>query len=479
MIFNEKKVWSLSLLISLGVNLAVLAAVSLWWFSFRITRAEEEPIVVELMEIPAKEVPQGVTPQEIARAELKPPQSVEAKEPLEPQVESELATQREQQKQQVRIPKPPIDLPKAENVLEQASPSGARIFTPGEELEVEEEMQWEGPEAEATIRGMLEEAGRSNLLAHLAQEGLATSEGMVGETLATGELVPPTATFERRSPFTRRPFAFAIENTPEARPQHGLGKASIVYEMLTEGGITRFLAVFQPGSAQRVGPIRSARPYFVLKAFEHDAVFVHSGGSVEAYTYLRELAVDHIDEQRSFRPFERLRDRRPPHNLYALFPSLLEEAQHLGLTRPVRSATFSVLPPEESPEGRDASRIEVQYTRNYRVQFSYDPGRKVYLRSINGQPHRDGESGGQISCGTVIVQVTEHKVKDAEGRMEIRFVGKGSGWMFLQGRAVPIVWEKKSLRDKTRFYLQNGKEAKVAPGSVWIEVIDSQEKVVF
>lgn len=479
MVFNERRVWSISLAISVAVNVAFLAVFSLWLLSIRVTKGEEKPVVIELMEIPAKEAPRSVMPQEVTRAELQPPEELKAEESLQPKIQSELAAKVEQERQQVRIPKPPVDLPRTESAFEETAPSGEKIFTPGEELQVEERMQWEGPEAEATVRGLFEEEGTSNLLARLAEEGLATSEGMAGETMATGELVPPEGWFERRSPFTQRPFAFAIENTPQARPQYGLGRARVVYEMLTEGGITRFLAVFDPQSRGRVGPIRSARPYFVLKASEHDAILVHSGGSVESYAYIRELAVDHIDEQKNFRPFERVQDRRPPHNLYALFPSLLEEAQRLGLLRPIRSATFSVLSPGETLEGRSAPRVEIRYTRDYRVQFVYNPERRVYLRFVNGEPHRDGETRAQLACSTVIIQVTEHKVKDIEGRVEIRFIGRGSGFVFLEGKVIPVTWEKKSMRDKTRFYFPDGKEVKVAPGPVWIEVVDSQEKVVF
>lgn len=479
MVLNEKRLWSMSLVISLAINIAFLAVFSLWLLSIKVTRSEEKPVVVELVEIPAKGVPQSTVSQEITRAELQPPEELKAEEPLQPRMQSELATRFEQERQQVRIPKPPVDLPKAESVLEEAAPSGEKIFIPGEELQVEERTQWEGVEAETTVRGFLEEKGEANLLARLAEEGLMTSEGMVGETLATGELTPPEGFFERRSPFTRRPFAFAIENTPQARPQYGLSRARVIYEMLTEGGITRLLAVFDPQTHGRVGPIRSARPYFVLKAFENDAVLVHSGGSVESYAYIRELAVDHIDEQKNFRPFERTQDRRPPHNLYALFPGLLEEARRLGLARPVRSATFALLSPGETLEGSSAPQIEIRYARDYHVQFVYDPERRAYFRFVNGEPHRDGETRTQLSCGTIIVQIAEHRVKDGEGRVEIRFVGKGSGWLFLEGKAIPITWEKKNMRDKTRFYLSDGREARVAPGSIWIEVIDSQEKVVF
>ena len=82
--------------------------------------------------------------------------------------------------------------------------------------------------------------------------------------------------------------------------------------------------------------MRSARPYFILKAAENDAIFVHSGGSVEAFTYLEMLAVDHIDEMKNFQPFWRTQDRHPPHNLYTSVASLRQEAQRLGYNKPTQ-----------------------------------------------------------------------------------------------------------------------------------------------
>ncbi len=112
MVFNEKKVWSWSLLVSLGVNIALIAVASIFWLSFRIPREEEKPIVVELMELPAKEAPQALSPEaEFPRAELKPPENVRSEESLRPQVQSELAAKVQQERQQVRIPKPPVGSP--------------------------------------------------------------------------------------------------------------------------------------------------------------------------------------------------------------------------------------------------------------------------------------------------------------------------------------------------------------------------------
>ena len=90
------------------------------------------------------------------------------------------------------------------------------------------------------------------------------------------------------------------------------------------------------------------------------------------------------------------------------------------------------------------------------------------------------QQGGQaIQCSTIIVQIAEHKVKDEEGRLEIRFVGEGSGWVFRDGKVAPLRWKKDDLRDKTRFYLTTGEELKINPGKVWIEVVDTRTRVVF
>ncbi|MGQ9746409.1 MAG: DUF3048 domain-containing protein [Candidatus Caldatribacteriaceae bacterium] len=479
LVWDEKRIWSFSLLFSLLVNIALLGIVSIYWLSFHYVRPEEKPVVVELMEIPSQKKPVGKVSQNAELAELNPPMEVQKTETEQvPQVKSEIASEVVQRKEEVRVPKPPVDLPEAESIIERSSPSGARLFNPGENIKVEESMKWQGVESEATIKGQLEEGGRFSRLAHLAQEGMQRVESTVGETMATGELVPPTTGVEKRSPFTKRPIAVIVENTSQARPQAGLGRADIVYEILAEGGITRFLAIFSSEVADRVGPVRSARPYFALKAFEHDAIFVHSGGSVEAYTYMRELALDRIDEMKNFQPFWREKERRPPHNLYTSVVSLRQEAQKLGYNRPVKSSSFGVAS-TENLDGGTASTLKINYAFDYEVKFVFRGDDKQYYRFINGDPHLDESSNTQISCTTVLVQVAEHVVKDEEGRLEIRFVGQGTGWVFNGGKVLPVRWEKKNLRDKTRFYYENGEELRVSPGRMWVEVVDTRKRVVF
>ena len=89
-----------------------------------------------------------------------------------------------------------------------------------------------------------------------------------------------------------RPIAVMLNNLKAAQPQLGISQADIVYEIPVEGGITRMLCLYQTVEGiETLGSVRSARPYFVELALGHDAVYVHAGGSQEAYSNLRSWKV--------------------------------------------------------------------------------------------------------------------------------------------------------------------------------------------
>jgi len=478
---NEKKVWTFSLSLSVAINLILLAAISIYWISMKYeVLPQEEPIVVQVLEIPAARKPVTVSPPEEANiAELDPLPDIHNQSINEdPQIESEISSEMQQKKEQVTVPKPPVDLPDSEMITEKGSPSGAKLVNPGENIDVPEDLQWQGVEAENTLKAQFEKAGQSTRLAHLAEEGANRIESTVGETLATGELAVPTGLIEKKSPFSKRPISVIIENAPAARPQSGLSKADIVYEIMAEGGITRFLAIYNEGVADNVGPVRSARPYFVMKALEHNAFFAHAGGSVEAYVYMKEMNIDTIDEFKYFQAFWRTKDRNAPHNLYTSISNLRNQAQRLGYNKPVKGGGFPIRSPQEALGTVNAPEVDIVYTDDYRVKFTWDAAQKVYKRYINGNPHVDSLNGQQVTTKNIIIQVTEQKVKDDEGRLEITFVGKGKGWILLDGKAASIRWEKSSIGDKTHFYYEDGRELKINPGTLWVEVVSTQNKVV-
>ena len=479
---NEKKVWTFSFTLSVIVNLFILAVISIYWLSIKYEpELQDEPIVVQVLEIPSSRKPVTVAPVEEANiAELNPLEDIRDKIiNNEPQIKSDISTEVQQKKEQVNIPKPPVDLPESEMISESGSPSGARLVKPGENIDVPEDLKWQGVEAENTLKAQFERSGQSTRLAHLAEEGAEKIESTVGETLATGELAVPTGQVDKKSPFSKRPISVIIENAPAARPQSGLSKADIVYEIMAEGGITRFLAIYKEGVADNVGPVRSARPYFAMKAAEHNAIFAHAGGSVEAYVYMKELNIDTIDEFKFFQAFWRSKDRKAPHNLYTSIANLRSQAQRLGYNKPVkRGGGFQVRTPQEALGTEEALQVEILYAQDYRVKYIWDDSQKVYRRYINGNPHIDSLNSQQIVTPNIIIQVTEQKVKDEEGRIEITFIGKGTGWILLDGKAATLRWEKNSLGEKTKFFYADGRELKINPGALWVEVVSTQNKVV-
>ncbi len=482
---DEKRVWSFALSISILINILIIAAASVYWLSYRyLPKPEEKIFMVELLELPAEETPASLKPEEIQEiAELKPqvtPKEENIQQPPQT-IEEELSTSVESNKPQTQLPKPEIELPPADLTLARSLPSGAELLTKGEEIKVEEKLQKQSILSTEVIKNTIEESGTSPLLAKIAERTTQEVESTTGKNLLMGDIAPPTSDVEKKSPFTQRPFAVIIENAPAARPQSGLSQADIVYEIMTEGGITRFLAIFQSEDVEKIGPLRSARPYFVMKAAEHNAVLVHCGGSVEAYTYLQQLALDHIDEMKNFKAFWRSKDRNPPHNLYTSLASLKGEGNKLGYNKPVLASYFPVSGNLNLGDEAfsSAKKIEINYTNNYRVSFEYDPTRNIYLRKVNGETHIDALNGNPITSRTLIVQVTKQTVKDEEGRLAINFVGKGRGWACFQGKLIPVIWSKPTLEGKTSYYLENGEKLVMPPGKVWIEVVDEKTKVVF
>ena len=105
----------------------------------------------------------------------------------------------------------------------------------------------------------------------------------------------------------RRPVAIVIENNPASRPQWGMDDKiyapDIILEGEVEGGITRMLWMWADYKAlpEYVGPVRSARPPYIMFSQLFDSIFVHwgrsgSGGNyVGADYYFRTHEIAHLD----------------------------------------------------------------------------------------------------------------------------------------------------------------------------------------
>lgn len=268
----------------------------------------------------------------------------------------------------------------------------------------------------------------------------------------------------------RVPLAVVIDNVRQARPQSGLNRADIVYEVLAEGGIPRFLAIYYCGgrSEQRIGPVRSARTYFISIAEQFDAVLVHAGGSPQALTQINEGKIRSLNQFKFPKAYFRDPARRPPHNLFTNTSRLLNVAEEVDLRGPdtIKGPLFNA----GEVSGSEAGTIRISYPTT-RVTYEYDSNAKEYLRSMNGVPHRDAVTGDRLRAKNVIIQFAEHRVIDRAGRLDIDLVGEGRAIFFTGGRRMEGSWSRQSETEPFRYEDSTGNPFRLAAGQTWVEVI--------
>lgn len=286
------------------------------------------------------------------------------------------------------------------------------------------------------------------------------------------------------------PVGVMIENEIMSRPfQKGLGEADIVYSAPTEGNITRFLAIFlKPEYLGKVGPVRSARPYFLDWMNEYKGAYTHVGGSNMA---LRRLGsgtstdgVFNIDQFFYEKYFwrENVGKTALEHTMF----TTLEVLRDL-----IAEQKFEWFSPESQligggdaidfDEYPTAKNISINFgAYSYTVQYEYNSGSGLYLRSQAKKPHIDHEGDKQISAGAVVVQFVKARDNgDAKLTISIETIGEGDALIFANGHVVQAKWKKVSLEDKTRFFDAEGGEIKIPnkKGPVWLEIVPAGNKV--
>ncbi len=266
------------------------------------------------------------------------------------------------------------------------------------------------------------------------------------------------------------PRAVIVENHPDARPVSGMSDASLVIESPVEGGITRFLAFFDATTTlDEVGPVRSARPYFVDWVNGWNASFFHVGGSPDALDLIKALDdfVD-VNEFAYGNSFWRDSRRYAPHNTYTdrdRMDAVLER-KNATTTRAVEAWHF--IDAASSTERGVVNAISVPYGGSFSVTWAYDDERGVYVRSQAGRPQTDRD-GSPIEAENVIVIKTEEQVLDSVGRLRIRTTGSGEALGYRDGQKFILRWNR-SPGQPMRFEGNDGSEFLFTRGRTWIHV---------
>lgn len=282
---------------------------------------------------------------------------------------------------------------------------------------------------------------------------------------------------ENEADLKLRPIAVMIDNEYNARPQSGLLDAEIVYEIPVEGNITRYMAIYHHNHTDKIGPVRSARPYFIDKALEFNAVYVHCGGSPQALKDLVSLKVNTLNDLKGSPCFWRSNDRKMPHNLYTSTKLMREVMESNKFNNKTAPEYFKFNEEFKDIDGKKTSGITFSYSKNYKVGYEYDEKDKLYYRTINDTRLKDKESGKDIATTNIIVEKTTAKVLDDVGRLEVSNIGKNRGYYLTGGKLMEIEWSKSSRSAKTTYTDLKGNEILINKGVTWIQVVPDNVRV--
>lgn len=279
----------------------------------------------------------------------------------------------------------------------------------------------------------------------------------------------------------RRAIAAIIDNFTGARPQSGISRASLVFEAPVEQGITRLMPIFLEHDVATLGPVRSARPYFVDWAAPYHPLFVHDGGSPAAESILRKMkGVEDVDAATTGTVYHRTGGAAPPHNLFTGTPAIRTLARARGWTSSTSiPASWSWRQARPSGKRERGQRVTLRFgatggvtSPEYDVGYRYDPGSNSYLRTAGGVPAVDSLTGKEIEAANVVVIFTAINLipNDPLYRLTIRTTGSGKAVVLTGGHLVQATWKKTSSGAPLRLQVA-GHAAPMAPGTTWIEVV--------
>lgn len=291
--------------------------------------------------------------------------------------------------------------------------------------------------------------------------------------------VPSTLTGLPVDPTTnQRPVtAVMIENSTDARPQSGLGQAGVVFEAIAEGGITRFLTLFQDTAPDNIGPVRSARPYYVEWAMGFDAAYAHVGGSPEAMSKIKAWGVKDMDQFYNSGAYHRINSKVAPHNVYTSSAALSQLEASKGYTTSTYTgfARKAKAQPAKTPE---ASTIDLDISGpTYNVHYAYNPRTNSYDRTMAGAPHIDANTNTQISPKVVIALVIPYGIQSDGKHSEYGVVGSGQALIFQDGKFITANWSKADQKSQIIFSDAAGAPVKLTPGQTWITAVTSAGEV--
>lgn len=280
-----------------------------------------------------------------------------------------------------------------------------------------------------------------------------------------------------------RPVAIMFNNIKEASPQSGISEMDILYEAVVEGGITRLMGISQNVTSNRIGSLRSARPYYVSIAKEYDAIYIHVGGSSDAKKKIASLGVTDFDGNSGKGSAIMYRDNsiRAPHNAFTskdridkLMISNVNHTDYEG--KEDNHFTFNDEVQSIKGDGKAKSKVALELSGYAKPYFTYNEADKLYYRYQFDTAHVDKNTGKQLSFTNIIIQYVKQWSYDSHDRqaMDI-YDSNGEGVYISAGEYKNIRWKRNEGRC-TMQYLEDGKLLQINPGKTYIALVPTDKK---
>ena len=270
-----------------------------------------------------------------------------------------------------------------------------------------------------------------------------------------------------------RAVAVMINNHPKARPQSGLNKADLVFEILAEGDITRFLAVFQSEKPDNIGPVRSARDYYIDLAKGLNALYIAHGWSPEAKKLLNGNYIDNLNGMvYDGTLFKRSKTRKAPHNSYITYENVLKGAKQKKYSMEKSPAPYKFFTEEEVKNitGANAKSVKITYSKGgiSNSMFEFDTATGKYKRFSGGDQTVDLDTKDAVLLDNIFIIEAKHRFIDSYGRREIDLESGGKAYLLQKGKVNQVEWKNKNGEIVP---VTNGAEIPLVPGKTWINVV--------
>jgi hypothetical protein len=266
-------------------------------------------------------------------------------------------------------------------------------------------------------------------------------------------------------------FMTIIENSSDAWPQSGLTAADIVYEAMTEGGVTRFFALYQKENSEKIGPVRSMRTYFMDIAYEYNLPFGHCGGSHDSLTRIKNEKSLSLDEMFNGNFYWRDKTIKvQEHSLYTSTEKLRSLTQNKGYVKEPSVKLNFDKSYWDKLASTGASNVTVKFNGSYTTAYDFKDG--LYYKSMNKAQTKNKEDGNPVAVKNIVIQNVKYRTRAKEEYLDADLVGQGDGYIISNGKSIKVTWSRTDLRSQTIFKDEKGNIVPLNPGKTWWHLMD-------